>query len=55
MTISRGEIWLADLNPIRGSEQAGVRPVLIFQHDALNRLTTTVMSYLLLGAERSRP
>ncbi|NCC36471.1 MAG: type II toxin-antitoxin system PemK/MazF family toxin [Chloroflexia bacterium] len=44
MTINRGEIWLADLNPIRGSEQAGVRPVLIFQHDALNRLTSTVIT-----------
>ena len=33
MTIKRGEIWLADLNPIHGSEQAGTRPVLIFQND----------------------
>ena len=30
MIVKRGEIWLADLNPIQGSEQAGVRPVLIF-------------------------
>jgi len=35
-TVNRGEIWLADLNPTRGSEQAGVRPVLIFQNDLLN-------------------
>lgn len=33
---SRGEIWLADLNPIRGHEQAGVRPVLIVSTDLFN-------------------
>lgn len=40
----RGEIWLADLNPVRGSEQSGIRPVLIFQNDALNAFTTTVLA-----------
>ena len=44
MTVQRGEIWWADLDPIRGSEQAGVRPVLIFQNDAVNRLTSTVLA-----------
>ena len=44
MTVKRGEIWLANLNPIRGSEQAGTRPVLIFQNDAINRFTTTFLS-----------
>ena len=44
MIVKRGEIWLADLNPIRGSEQAGVRPVLIFQSDTINRFTTTVLA-----------
>ena len=45
MTVaSRGDIWLADLNPIRGSEQAGVRPVLVFQNDLLNKYTTTVLA-----------
>jgi mRNA interferase MazF len=33
---SRGEIWLADLNPIRGHEQAGTRPVLIVSTDIFN-------------------
>lgn len=33
---SRGEIWLADLNPIRGHEQAGTRPVLIMSTDMFN-------------------
>jgi mRNA interferase MazF len=44
MTVQRGEIWLADLNPTRGSEQAGIRPVLILQNDAINRYTTTVLA-----------
>ena len=44
MTVSRGEIWWADLDPIRGSEQAGVRPVLIFQNDAVNRWITTTLA-----------
>jgi mRNA interferase MazF len=33
---SRGEIWLADLNPIRGHEQAGTRPVLVVSTDIFN-------------------
>ena len=44
MTVKRGEIWLADLNLIQGSEQAGVRPVLIFQNDTISRFTTTVLA-----------
>lgn len=44
MTVRRGEIWLANLNPIRGSERAGTRPVLIFQNDTINRFTTTFLS-----------
>jgi len=42
--MKRGEIWLANLNPIRGSEQAGIRPVIIFQNNLLNRFTTTVLA-----------
>lgn len=44
MTVARGEVWLADLNPVRGSEQAGTRPVLIFQNNVINRFTTTVLA-----------
>jgi mRNA interferase MazF len=44
MNIYRGEIWMADLNPIRGSEQAGRRPVLVLQNDAINKFTTTVLT-----------
>lgn len=44
MTFRRGEVWLADLNPTRGSEQAGTRPVLIFQNDLISKFTTTVLT-----------
>jgi mRNA interferase MazF len=44
MTVLRGEVWLAELNPTRGSEQAGTRPVLILQNDVINQYTTTVLA-----------
>lgn len=44
MTVLRGEVWLAELNPVRGSEQAGNRPVLIIQTNAVNRFTTTILA-----------
>ncbi len=44
MTVGRGEIWLADLNPIRGSEQAGTRPVPVVQNDAINAFTSTLLA-----------
>lgn len=47
MTVSRGEIWLADLSPTQGSEQSGTRPVLIFQNNSINRFTSTFLTILL--------
>ncbi len=44
MSVRRGEIWLADLNPTRGSEHAGTRLVLIFQNNSVNRFTTTYLA-----------
>jgi len=43
-TPRRGEIWLVDLSPARGSEQAGIRPALVVQNDVGNQFaaTTTV-------------
>jgi mRNA interferase MazF len=41
----RGDVYLADLNPSRGSEQAGIRPVIIVQRDTLDRFTTTVVVF----------
>lgn len=42
--ILRGEIRWADLNPVRGREQAGFRPVLIISHDVFNERSGTVIA-----------
>lgn len=42
--ILRGEIRWADLNPVRGSEQGGLRPVLILSHDVFNARSGTVIA-----------
>ncbi|MBQ8203900.1 MAG: type II toxin-antitoxin system PemK/MazF family toxin [Clostridia bacterium] len=44
MIIKRGEIYYADLSPVVGSEQGGVRPVLIVQNDVGNRYSPTVIA-----------
>lgn len=44
MIVRRGEIWVADLNPTRGSEQAGSRPVLIFQNNLISKYTLTILA-----------
>jgi mRNA interferase MazF len=43
-SLKRGEIWLANLNPTQGSEQAGIRPVIIFQNDLVSQFSTTVIT-----------
>ncbi|NLJ83963.1 MAG: type II toxin-antitoxin system PemK/MazF family toxin [Halanaerobiaceae bacterium] len=43
MNVSRGDIYYADLNPVVGSEQGGVRPVLIIQNDIGNKYSPTVI------------
>ena len=42
--VLRGEIYWADLNPVRGREQAGMRPVLILSNDLFNRKSETVIA-----------
>lgn len=43
-TIRRGDIFYADLSPVVGSEQGGIRPVLIVQNDVGNRFSPTVIA-----------
>ena len=43
MIVKRGDIYYADLRPVIGSEQGGVRPVLIIQNDMGNRYSPTVI------------
>jgi hypothetical protein len=51
MNVKRGDIYYADLSPVVGSEQGGLRPVLIIQNDVGNRYSPTVIA----AAITSRP
>ncbi len=44
MTVKRGDIYYADLSPVVGSEQGGLRPVLIVQNDVGNKYSPTVIA-----------
>ena len=44
MTVRRGDIFYADLSPVVGSEQGGVRPVVIVQNDVGNKHSPTVIA-----------
>ena len=44
LTIKRGDIYYAELNPVIGSEQGGIRPVLIIQNDIGNKFSPTVIA-----------
>lgn len=44
MTIKRGELYYADLSPVVGSEQGGIRPVLVVQNDIGNKYSPTVIA-----------
>lgn len=44
MVVRRGDIYYADLSPVIGSEQGGVRPVLIVQNDIGNKYSPTVIA-----------
>ena len=50
--IKRGEVWLANLNPTQGSEQAGIRPVIIFQNDIVSQFSTTILAIPLTTNQR---
>ena len=49
--ILRGEVRGADLNPVKGSGQAGLRPVLILSHDVFNQHSGTVIAVALTSQE----
>lgn len=44
MMVKRGDIYYADLSPVVGSEQGGIRPVLIVQNDVGNKFSPTVIA-----------
>lgn len=43
MNVRKGDIYFADLSPVVGSEQGGVRPVLVVQNDVGNRFSPTII------------
>jgi mRNA interferase MazF len=49
--ILRGDVRWADLNPVRGNEQAGHRPVLILSHDVFNDRSGTVIAVAITSQE----
>lgn len=51
--ILRGEIWWANLHPVRGREQAGIRPVIVISHDVFNARSGTVIALALTTQEPS--
>lgn len=47
--IKRGQIYMADLSPVIGSEQGGIRPVVVIQNDVGNRFSPTVIVAAITG------
>lgn len=52
MEIKRGDIYYADLRPVIGSEQGGVRPVLIIQNNRGNQYSPTVIAAAITGRKK---
>ena len=50
--MKRGEIYYADLRPVVGSEQGGIRPVLIIQNDVGNKYSPTTIVAILTSKEK---
>ena len=54
MEVHRGEVFYADLSPVVGSEQGGVRPVLIVQNEIGNRHSPTVIAAITSRLDKTR-
>ena len=53
--IKRNEIYYADLNPVKGSEQGGIRPVLVIQNDTGNKHSpTTIVAAITSKEEKAK-
>lgn len=53
MEVKRGEIYYADLSPVVGSEQDGIRPILIIQNDKGNKYSPTVIGIAITSKEKN--
>lgn len=54
MNVRRGDIYYADLSPVVGSEQGGIRPVLIVQNNIGNRFSPTVIAAAITSQRERR-
>lgn len=54
LPIRRGDIYYADLSPVIGSEQGGIRPVLVIQNDVGNRHSPTVIVAAITGFPKKK-
>jgi len=52
---ARGEVWLVNWNPARGSEQAGKRPALVIQNDIGNKKASTIIVAAISGSVKIYP
>ena len=52
--IQRGDIYYADLAPVIGAEQGGIRPVLVIQNDLGNQHSPTIIAAIITGQRKSR-
>ena len=52
MIIKKGDIFLANLQPVRGSEQGGIRPVLIIQNDISNKYSPVTIIAAITAMKR---
>ena len=52
MRIRRGDIFYADLSPVVGSEQDGIRPIVIIQNDVGNRFSPTIIGIAITSKEK---
>ena len=55
MTVRRGEIYWVEFDPVKGSEQGGLRPALIVQNDVGNRYSPTTVVAAITGTIPPRP
>ena len=55
MTVRRGEIYWVEFDPVKGSEQSGLRPALVVQHDTGNRYSSTTVVVAITRTLPPRP
>ena len=54
MKIRRGDIYYADLSPVIGSEQAGIRPILVVQNDVGNKFSPTIIGIAITSKQKAK-